>query len=301
MPARHVHRRLEIGVGPGEHVLGLPPLPELDQHRRLHAVAMAGQEHGPARDERDEAAPAKQISPGSSPSEIGGVVARGEEGADRLGRGIGVIRLAARQRHRFVEQCHAVGNPTGLHVGQPGVGQRLRLEVDVTEPTGAIERQFRSRQELSRVIDVTSHPRHRHPTLLQARRLVFDKASRPSEPRPACRQIAHRVGEEVAQSHAGHRGTAFLVRGGEAANGSRQMGNDAVDIAARVRLIGVLERPFRFRYVSHHSRMAPEGRARGWVEPSADVPGCPAFEEEAHDSLVPATIGARSGVRAWRR
>ena len=209
----------------------------------------------PGRD-RDEAAPAKQMRPGPGPLEVGGVVAGGEERADRLGRGIGVIGLAARQRHRLVEQRHPVGDPAGLHVGQPRVGQRLGLEVDVTEPAGAIERQFRRRQQLGGVVDVTSHSGHRHPSLLQARRLVLDEASGPSEPRPACRQVAHRVGEEVSEARTGHGGAALLVSRSEAADGSRQMSNDAVDVAPRVRLVGVLERQLRFIDTSHHSRMA---------------------------------------------
>jgi hypothetical protein len=54
------------------------------------------------------------------------------------------------------------------------------------------------------------------------------------------------------------------------------MSNDAVDIAPRIRLISVLERPLRFRDNSHHSRMAPAGRARRLVEALADGPGWPA-------------------------
>ena len=187
-----------------EHLLGLPHRPELDQQRGLHAVAVARQEHR-ARPVSTEMRPRRRSRsrPRPGPFEVGGVVAGGEERADRLGRGVGVVGRTARQCHRLVEQCHALDDPTGLHVGQPGVGQRLGLQVDVTEAAGPIERQLRRRQQLGRVIDVASHRGHRHPALLQAWRLVLDQPPGPSEPGPARRQVAHRVGEQSpSRTHA---------------------------------------------------------------------------------------------------
>ena len=67
MPARRVHGGLEVGLGPGEDRLGLGPSTQLHQERRLHAVAVAGQEHRRARGEGDQPVLAEQVRPTTPP------------------------------------------------------------------------------------------------------------------------------------------------------------------------------------------------------------------------------------------
>ena len=70
---------------------------------------------------------------------------------------------------------------------EPAVGERLGLEVDVAEATRPIERQLGVGQQHRRVVDVAAHRRHRHPTLLDARRLVDRPAAAPGRTTPARR------------------------------------------------------------------------------------------------------------------
>ena len=158
----------KLGLGPDEDGLGLGPPAELDEQRGVDAVAVAGQEHRSAGRQRDQPVLAQQAGPRSGALEVGGEVAGGEERAHRLGSGAGVVGRPARQRHGLVEQRHALGHPAGLHVGQPGVGERLGLEVDVAEPTGPVEGQLGGGQQLGGVVDVAAHRRHGHPPLLEA-------------------------------------------------------------------------------------------------------------------------------------
>ena len=67
-----------------------------------------------------------------------------------------MVRCAAGKGHRLVEQSHALLDPAGLHMGEARVGQRLRLEIDVTEATGAVEGEGGVGEEKVRVAHVTS-------------------------------------------------------------------------------------------------------------------------------------------------
>ena len=84
------------------------------------------------------------------PPEVGGVVARGEERAHRRRHGQRVRHRPARQGHRLVEHRHALVDPSALDVGQPTVGERLRLELDVAEAASPVEGQLGGRQQLGR-------------------------------------------------------------------------------------------------------------------------------------------------------
>ena len=171
----------------------------------MDAVAVAGQEDRRAAAAADQPVAAQQLGPRVGPPEVGGEVARGEERAHRRRRGQRVVGRPARQRHRLVEHRHALVDASALHVGQPAVGERLRLQLDVAEAASAVEGQLGRGQQLGRVVDLAAHRRRRPPiparcTAARRRRAGGPGRTRPGPP-AGCRASA----EDVAQPHAHHR------------------------------------------------------------------------------------------------
>ncbi len=142
----------------------------------LHAVAVAAEERLRTGGPTEDAPLAKGGAPQSDAFEVNGEVASREEGAHRLPDHAGVVGTAA------AGHGHPLGNPAGLNVSEPPVGQSLDLEVDVAEAAGSVERQFGTMDEHGWIVDVTAHGRERCVPLLQARRLPLDQADGPGEP-----------------------------------------------------------------------------------------------------------------------
>jgi hypothetical protein len=269
MPAGDAHQRLEVGLRPRQHRLGLAPAAQLDQQAGLHAVAVGGEIHGGARGECNEAVLAQQIGPGPRPLEVAGVIAGGEERAHGLGRAVGVVGRAAGEGHGLVQQGHALGQPSRLDEGQAAVGEGLGLQVHVTEAAGTVEGELGRRQQLRRVVDLAAHRRHRHPTLLHARGLVLHQPLGPGEPRPAGGQVAQPVGEGVAQTHAGHRRAAAVTGGGERPDRRRKMGDRGVDVELRRRRVSALQGELGLLRHSAPGRLHTATRSRTPMRPSS--------------------------------
>jgi len=171
-----------------------------------------------------------------------------------------VVGGPAGQRHGLVEQRHALVEPARLHVGQPGVGQRLRLEIDIAEPPGPVEGKLGGRQQLGGIVDVASQARDRHPALLHAGRLVLNEPPSPSKPGSARSEVPQHDGEDVAQPDAGHRRPAWFARRSEVADRGRQVGDHRVDVEPSDGLVGPIERSQRLVHTRHGISIAPGRR-----------------------------------------
>ena len=260
MPARPLHDGLELGDGPGQQRLGLGPASELQEHRRLDGIAVVAEEDqrpGPTH----QAPLAQELRPRPGPVEVGGVVAGGEERAHRLAAGVEVVGGTAGQGHGFVEQRHALGDAPRLYVGQPAVGQRLRLEVHVAEVPGAVEGELGPGEQLLGVAGIASHGGDGHPALFDAGLDVLEQAGGAGEPGPSRRQVSHGVGQHVAEPGAGHRRGPGVPGGGEGPHGGGQVGDESVDVHAGVGLVGELERSRRLVHGRHGDSLASRSRA----------------------------------------
>ncbi|MDQ3643911.1 MAG: hypothetical protein M3356_00135 [Actinomycetota bacterium] len=250
MPARDAHRALELVDGADEHALGLAPQAELAEQRGLHGVAMVADQDRDAGPVTEQPAAAQHVDPGGGAVEVASEVAGGEERAHRLAGDLVVVRGAAGEGHRLVEQSHALLDPSGLHVGEARVGQRLRLEVDIAETTGPVQGEGGVGEENVRVVDIASERRDRHPPLLEARRLVLDQPPGPDEPGAGRRVIPEEVGEQPAEASAGHRRATVVADRGQLTDGHRKVARRCLAVEPGERLLCQLERPDA-RFVLH--------------------------------------------------
>lgn len=226
-------------AGAHQDALGLLPPTEQAEQAPVDPIAMAADDHGWAGTRTDEPVLAEEGAPGLEALQVGRLVAGREERAHRLGRHRRLVRpAAAGQRHGLVQHRHPFGDTTGFHVGQPAVGERLGLQVDVPEATGPVEGQLRPGPQDVGVGDVTAHGRDGHPTLFEARLFVLDEVDRPAEPATGGEPVGQAVGVHVAQPCTRHGRRAPLAPVREAADGGGEVGDGPVDVPGRDRGVG---------------------------------------------------------------
>ena len=208
----------------------------------------------------DQPVLAEQVGPRPGALEVGGEVAGGEERADRLG-GRSSVSSAGPQASAIASSSSAMPSATRPACTWASPASASALVSRLTSPNRRARSSASSAagEQLGRIVDVAAHRRHRHPALLDARRLVLDEPPRPREPGPAGGQVAQGVGEHLAELHARHRRPALLVRRGEASDRGRQVRDHGFDVEARPGLVGQLERPLRLVDAGHRASMA-QGR-----------------------------------------
>jgi len=142
------------------------------------------------------------------------------------------------------------------------------------DPVGTAEVELGPSEQHRRIIHVAPQPGHRHPPLLHARFFAFDEAGGTREPDPASRQIAHVVGEEIAEADARHRCAAALPRRRELANGRREVRDRRVEVEHCDCRSGPFELSLSLVIGHHHDVIVARPRSAGgferWARPQGD-------------------------------